>query len=102
MLAALFALSLAHIIYFPLSTSLGSALYLQAGQMLLEGQMPYVDFVDINPPLIIYVSALFAALATLLKMHPITTFLFSVWILSIVSALSTRKILQTAFGERDL
>ena len=69
--------------------------------MLLEGQMPYVDFVDINPPLIIYVSALFAALATLLKMHPITTFLFSVWILSIVSALSTRKILQTAFGERD-
>jgi hypothetical protein len=99
--AVLCSISFAYIIYYPLSTNLGSAMYLQAGQMLLEGQMPYVDFVDINPPLIIYVSAIFAGLAWLVKIHIITTFLLSVWFLSIVSILVTRKILQANFGEAD-
>ena len=78
--SVLCSISFAYIIYYPLSTNLGSAMYLQAGQMLLEGQMPYVDFVDINPPLIIYVSAIFAGLARLVNVHIITTFLLSVWV----------------------
>ena len=99
--AVLCSISFTYIIYYPLSTNLGSAMYLQAGQMLLEGQMPYVDFVDINPPLIIYVSAIFAGLARLVNVHIITTFLLSVWFLSIASILVTRKILQASFGEAD-
>lgn len=33
-------------------------LYLQCGQLLLQGQKPYVDFFDTNPPLIMYLSTL--------------------------------------------
>ncbi len=33
-------------------------LYLQCGQLLLQGQKPYVDFIDTNPPLIMYLSVL--------------------------------------------
>lgn len=39
------------------------ALYLQCGQALLEGQRPYVDFVDLNPPFIFYLSAVPVLLA---------------------------------------
>jgi hypothetical protein len=34
------------------------ALYLQTGQLLLDGQVPYVDFVELNPPLIMYLSVI--------------------------------------------
>lgn len=41
------------------------AQYLSAGQLLLNGALPYRDIVDTNPPLIIYLSAIPAALAAL-------------------------------------
>ena len=91
LLAVAFAGSLAYILFNPLSTSVGSALYLQAGEMLLEGQTPYVDFVDINPPLIIYFSALWAGAAKLFGVHPILIFSLGVWLLSGLSVLATRR-----------
>lgn len=98
LLALAFGGSLAYILFNPLTTSLSSAFYLQAGEMLLEGQTPYVDFVDVNPPLIIYFSALWAGAAKLLGLHPITTILLGVWLLSVMSALATRGILRAAFA----
>lgn len=38
LLALAFAASLAYVLFNPFSTSINSALYLQAGEMLLEGQ----------------------------------------------------------------
>ncbi len=35
-----------------------AALYLQCGQLILEGKTPYVDFYDNNPPLIMYLNTL--------------------------------------------
>ena len=35
-----------------------AALYLQCGQLILDGKTPYVDFYDNNPPLIMYLSCI--------------------------------------------
>ncbi len=49
--------------------NLNAAMYLQGAQMLLQGQKPYIDFIDINPPLIFYFSSL-AALISQLFSYP--------------------------------
>jgi hypothetical protein len=98
LLALAFAASLAYILFNPLSVSVGGALYLQAGELLLEGKVPYVDFVDVNPPLIIYFSALWAGAGKLLGAHPIPIFLLGVWALSVFSVLATREIVREAFA----
>ena len=41
------------------------AFFLTAGQMLIEGSWPYVDIIDVNLPMIIYLSAIPAAYAHL-------------------------------------
>ncbi len=46
------------------------ALCLQCGAMILEGKLPYVDFVETNPPLILYLSTLPVLLAKLLGSSP--------------------------------
>lgn len=47
------------------------ALYLHCGELLLDGQSPYVDFIDLNPPLVMYLSTIPAALGRLLDVSPI-------------------------------
>jgi hypothetical protein len=47
------------------------ALYLHCGELLLDGNVPYVDFVDLNPPLVMYLSTLPAALGRLFHVSPI-------------------------------
>jgi len=39
------------------------AMYLQCGRLILDGRTIYVDFIDLNPPLVFFVSVLPAALA---------------------------------------
>lgn len=50
----------------PLAIGCDTAMYLQCGQFLKEGLLPYVDFQDLNPPLIMYLGLLPALLAPLL------------------------------------
>lgn len=59
--------------------NLDSAGYVQAGQMLLEGQVPYVDFYDINPPWVMYVHVLPALASQWLAISP--TLAFALFIL---------------------
>lgn len=40
-----------------------AAMFLYCGRLILEGAVPYVDFVEINPPLVMYLSVFPAALA---------------------------------------
>jgi hypothetical protein len=42
-----------------------NAMYLQCAEMILEGKRPYVDFVDLNPPLVMFVSLPAAIVARL-------------------------------------
>lgn len=63
------------------------AVNLYLGDLLLNGQIPYVDFVEINPPLIMYVNTLPALVARVLDCGPILCFqglVIAVWIISIL------------------
>ncbi len=48
---------------YPMNISIDPAMYLQAGELLLQGKRPYVDFLEINPPLIFYLNTLPVLLA---------------------------------------
>lgn len=93
----LLAAMLPLIAYRPLSVGHDSAMYLQAGALLLEGKVPYVDFVDLNPPLIVYLSSVPAGFANLLGMHPLPVFLLLVWLAVVASVLATRRLLLGAW-----
>jgi hypothetical protein len=45
---------LLRILHHPQFVSVDSAVYLNFSQLLLKGKMPYVDFVDVLPPLVFY------------------------------------------------
>ena len=52
-----------------------NAMYLAMGEGLLRGEVPYVDLIDLNPPLIVYLNTIPAAAARLLGIYPPLTFL---------------------------
>jgi len=95
-LGLLFAVHLALVFKAPLAVSHDCGMYLQTGQLLLAGERPYVDFIDINPPLIMYLNVIPAALARVLPFPPTATFLLLVWLLTLFSVLTTRRILHRA------
>jgi hypothetical protein len=70
------------------------AMYLQTGQLLLEGQVPYVDFVDLNPPLIMYLNTIPVAIAGLLGLPPATVFHLLCCLLIVISLLEIRTLLR--------
>ncbi|HMY02717.1 MAG TPA: hypothetical protein PKA48_05155, partial [Candidatus Obscuribacter sp.] len=42
----------------PLSISADQSVYVQSGLLLLQGKVPYLDFFDFNPPLIVYLNVI--------------------------------------------
>jgi hypothetical protein len=76
-------------------------MYLDIGSRLLDGGVPYVDIVDINPPLIWYLNTIPASVARLLHVDIIPTFLVGVWLLTVASVAATRRILKSAFDETE-
>jgi hypothetical protein len=75
------------------------AMYLEAGQLLLRGQRIYVDFIDLNPPLITYLSAIPAAVAMLLRTSVVPTALLMTAAAAVASLATTRRTLVAAFEE---
>lgn len=55
-------------------TNHDAALYLQCGQLILDGKTPYVDFYDNNPPLIMVLSCLPVLLAKLTHLSVMASF----------------------------
>ena len=100
-IAAVFASALARIALNPLAINHDCAMYLQAGSLLLEGRVPYIDLVDVNPPLIMYLNVIPAAVARALGTHLVPTFLVCVWLLTVVSTFVTRQILATTFQPHE-
>jgi hypothetical protein len=78
------------------------AMYLQAGELLLRGQRPYVDFIDVNPPLIMYLSAIPAALAAALRTPVVPTALLLVALLAAWSLATARRTLIDTFEDADI
>lgn len=62
LLLCLFALVLGYKLPYwflhPLSISPDQAVYLEMAQLILQGKVPYLDFFDFNPPLIMYLSVI--------------------------------------------
>jgi hypothetical protein len=72
------------------------AMYLQCGQMLLSGKIPYVDFYDVNPPLIMYLSVIPAGLAAWLRQDVMLSFWLFIWCLTIISTIWSASIFWRA------
>lgn len=45
-----------------------TAMYLDCGRLILAGKVPYVDFFDLNPPFVMYLSVIPASLAAFSKL----------------------------------
>lgn len=69
------------------------ALYLQQAEMLLDGAVPYCDFVDSNPPLVVYLNVLPVILARTLGVSVILAFQGLVVALLALSALEIHFLL---------
>jgi hypothetical protein len=67
---------------------------LQQAQMLLDGGVPYCDFIDANPPLIVYLNVPPAALARYLGGSPIVVFHLSVLLLLVISGVEIYGLLR--------
>lgn len=107
-LALAFLIVLIDLFKNPLWINHDSAMYLQEGQLVLNGKQPYVDFFEVNPPFIIYLNVLPAFIAKAFNIHPIIVFnvlifLFSIWsVLVIKNLLSSHVLIISPLSVRIL
>ena len=69
-------------------------MYLQCGKLLLDGQRIYVDFIDLNPPLIFFVSVIPALLSNVLKIPLLVSGSITCSALSFIAVLLTGLVLR--------
>lgn len=98
--AACHVVSLLLIVFERVRLSQDVALYLQAGREVLRGRRPLDDLVDINPPLVVYLSTGVAWLARSLGTAPGVTVLMLTWLAAAVSTLVTFDALRRAGASR--
>ena len=77
------------------------AMYLQAASLMLDGERPYVDFVDLNPPMVMYASAVPVGVARLVGMHVMRAFAIFVCLLAGWAAFSVGRSLARGEGRED-
>jgi hypothetical protein len=70
-----------------------AALYLQCGQLILEGKTPYVDFYDNNTPLIMYMSAVPVLISQISGFTVMQSFAMVVLIAILTSTLAIRRVM---------
>lgn len=80
----------------PLRIHHDAAILLETGQLLWEGQMPYIDFIELDPPMIMYFNAIPAGIANLISLNPIPVLLIFVTIMTFWCAIALKNILIKA------
>ena len=75
------------------------AQYLTAGQMFIGGAWPYVDIIDTNLPMIIYINAIPAAFSKLTHVPLVVAGILLFYVLTIITMLILGKILRVSFPE---
>lgn len=78
-----------------------AAIYVRCGQLLLDGKIPYVDFVDINPPLIMYLNVVPALLSRTLHMDAIAAFNICIWLSCVASWAACLSVLKSEGEENN-
>jgi len=84
---------LALIVRYPLEICPDCAANLYYGQLLIQGKLPFVDFVDTDPPLIIYLSAIPAFISRVCDVNPILVFSLGVFLVAVFTSLLSRVLL---------
>ena len=84
-----------------LGVALDAALYLHGAERMLAGGQLYIDFVDINPPLAVWLHVPPIILSQLTGLSPISSFLLLMILATALSSLAGYKVL-TREGEGSL
>lgn len=61
------------------------AMYVDAGRLILQGKVPYIDFIDLNPPLIFYISAVPALIKQMTGVELDKCFTAFIWLIGLMS-----------------
>ncbi len=80
----------------PLRINHDCAYYLQMAEALLDGGVPYCDFVDTNPPLIIYLSVVPVLIARTLGISVMVAFQATIITLLVLSSLELYFLIQNS------
>ena len=64
----------------PLNLNHDATLNLEIGRYLLEGRIPYLDYYEINPPLVQYLNILPAYISQVTSINPITVYLLLMFV----------------------
>jgi hypothetical protein len=97
---ALLALLLVWIVHHPVRINHDCAYLLEGAAKILEGQSLYLDFVDSNPPMIVYLNMIPAWVAKTLSVNPILPFSLSVFGLVAGSTCLVRRLARRLPGAR--
>jgi len=89
------ATATARLLVDPLAIQHDQAFYVECGWRLVHGGVPYLDFFDINPPLIMYLNAAPAAVALAIGVNPIPVFVVALTILSGWSAWAALRVTRS-------
>jgi hypothetical protein len=82
----------------PLRVNRDASLHLLIGELLLRGAVPYVDYVEINPPLVHYLHVIPVALARWIGVNPIPVFLVLMLALTVWSIVTVAYLLWRNLG----
>jgi hypothetical protein len=89
---ALLGLLLLQVVYHPFRVNHDCAYLLEGATKILEGGTLYLDFVDSNPPMILYLNMIPALVAKALETHPILPFSLGVFCLVAGSTWAVRRL----------
>lgn len=84
-LVILLGLQLFAIIWYPTKINHDVSIYVEIGHKILDGQLPYVDFFEINLPMMHYLAAIPAFIARVTGIASVTVMQGFVWVLSALS-----------------
>ena len=80
----------------PVSVNLDGAMYMEGARILAAGGLPYVDFVDINPPLAIYLHSPAVWLSEITGLPLNNSFLLLILVATFASGATTYRLLTAA------
>jgi len=72
-----------YLLFEPLRVNRDAAIYLELGQYVLDGKLPYLDYYEINFPLIHFLSVIPVAVAQVLSINPVPILTICVLVLTI-------------------
>jgi len=90
LLVLIFTFLFLQVLYHPRDIGPDQAVQLQLARQLISGDTPYVDFVDTNPPFVVYLHTIPVVLSRFLAINVITTFSLGVLLLALWSVLAMK------------